>query len=506
MQNVLKWGILLVLFLPSFYFAARQKKWYLYLLLAFIGILPEQFSFRLHESLPLLTVSRMLIIMAAGFWFYDRTQTKKWSIPWAIAAFLGVNLLISLIHLFSDSDEINRMFIFVTERVLVVVMLKDLLTTREEFDRGVDFLIGGSCALAVIGILQTMFDYDVSSVLHLTKTYTSIQLLPRMGLTRAFGTFNAISYGCYCAIMLIPIYYRLKQTDRQRYSLAFALNIMALLCTFTRSAWLGIVGVMGLLFLTQPKKFILCLWKGVVMTMVLCLVLCLIQPKLGSAVLETGKSSANTLLQVLPDSWFQKNPSAGDADVTDSTGSTDATDATEPEETTPEPEKPGFDLSDDFGANASDPAYSRNVQWTAVKYMAREGTLILGYGYNALREGKIHFHYKQWGDDYKPTNYLDVGWVAVIAEGGLIYLLSFIGLLGYIFVQALRKWKQDGDFGFYKASGFIVIYILVINVLASYLNAGSVWLLLGLYFAYENLDKQNALSVPEEKPHKKWQF
>ena len=88
----------------------------------------------------------------------------------------------------------------------------------------------------------------------------------------------------------------------------------------------------------------------------------------------------------------------------------------------------------------------------------------------------------------------------------MLYLMTFAGLLTYLAVQAFRRRKQIGDFGFYKATGFIVIYLVVINVLASFLNAGAVWLLLGLFFAYENLDKQNALSAPALPSGKKWEF
>ena len=52
MQNIIKWLLLLLLFMPVFYFTLRNKKWYLYLSCAFIGILPDEFAIELSASYP----------------------------------------------------------------------------------------------------------------------------------------------------------------------------------------------------------------------------------------------------------------------------------------------------------------------------------------------------------------------------------------------------------------------------------------------------------------------
>ena len=194
--------ILCALFAPIIYLAFRQKKWYLYLLFAFIGVLPEQFSVRLHESIPLLSVSRILILILMGFWLYDKWKTRKFHFPKSLILFFGVNLIISLVNLRYGTDDIKRIFLLIFERVLLVIMLMDMIHDREEFHRCIDFAIMGCAALAVIGIVQTVFDYDLSSALHLTKTITSTQLAERMHLVRAFGTYNAISYGVTALLWL----------------------------------------------------------------------------------------------------------------------------------------------------------------------------------------------------------------------------------------------------------------------------------------------------------------
>jgi hypothetical protein len=490
MQNLIKWILLLALFAPILYFSLRQKKWYLYLLMAFTAILPEQFSVSLHEKLPLITASRILIVIAAAFWLVQRIQARNFRIPVALAVFLGINLAIAVFHLFWDLDEINRIFLFVMERGLVVVMLVDMITSREEFDRCVDFMILGCISLTVMAICQTVFDYDIASVLHLRETITSAMVSDRMGLVRAYATKNAITYGAYAAFMVLPIYYRMQGTGKQRYSIAFALNLVALFATFTRSAWLCIIGVGGLVFLTQPVKMLKTLWTSVVMVVVLCVAFSFIQPKFGTALSETAKSSVNTVLRVLPSDWFHTTQQELPSDTT-------------PEET--EPDEPGFDLSDEFGDNANNPTYSRLFQWSAVKYMAQDGHLLLGHGYNAFRQGQIYFTHKNWGDDYRVAPVLDVGFVSMIAESGLVGLLTYLGMLGYMMVQSLRKTRK-GTFDFYKVMIFSIIMYLLLNFLSAFVNIELAWLMFGLFYTYEALDKKDALREVPALPEKKWEF
>lgn len=491
MQNLIKWALLLALFAPVIYFAMRQKKWYLYLLMAFTAILPEQFSISLHDKLPLITASRILIIIAAAFWFFQRIRTRNFKIPVALAVFLAINLIISLFHLIWDMDEIKRIFLLVMERGLVVAILVDMIDSREEFDRCVDFMILGCSVLAVVAICQTVLDYDIASVLHLRETFTSAMVSNRMGLVRAYATKNAITYGAYSAFMVLPIYYRLQSTGKQRYSVAIALNFVALFATFTRSAWLCVIGVGGLVFLAQPAKLLKTLWKSIVLVLVLCVVFSFIQPKFGTALAETAKSSVNTVIKVLPAEWFAQKPQQ------------DLPSDTTPETT--EPEFPGFELSDDFGDNANNPSYSRLFQWSAVKYMAQNGQLLLGNGYNAFLQGQIYFTHNSWGNDYKVAPVLDVGFVSIIAESGLVGLLTYLGMLAYMVIRSLQKTRR-GSFDFYKVMIFSSIMYLLLNILSAFVNVALVWLMFGLFYAYESLDKKGVLGEEPAQPERKWQF
>ena len=497
--------IILALFLPIVYLAARQKKWYLFLLFGFMGVLPEQFSFEIHEKLPLITVTRLLIVLVCGFWAYNKLKTKKFNLPVSILAFLGVNILVSLINLRFGFDEVNRMFLYVFERALVMIMALDLVENKEEFETSVDFVILGSVAMALIGIMQTVFAFDAAEPLHITETITSISLTHRMGLTRAFATTNAISYGCYIAFVSPLMLYKLSQTHKHRYSVALALNLVALICTFSRSAWLCLIGVFGLIFLVRPKKFIKEAWVSVVLVLVLCLGLSLVQVKFGNALVETAKSSVNTVLDALPDSWFAEPETPDTPSQPDPEPEPDDPDESSKPQTPSKPQKPSFELSEEFGLNGDDPTYSRVMQWTAVKRMAMDGDLLLGYGYNGFAEGKAYFFRADWDSKWYVAKMMDVGFVALFVESGLVGFLAYIGLLGYIAVVSFKKRKSVEGFNFYKMSIFVVMSLVALNIMAAMMFDQIVWIYFALFYAYDKLHKEGKLKS-ESEPVAKWSF
>lgn len=442
--------LICLIFAPIVYLAAKQKKWYLYLAFAFLGILPDRFAIEFSKSLPLLTFSRILILLLIFYWVCF--CNGKLRMPKSLLAYACVNLLVSVINLRFGMGEVNRFVIVLMEQVLLVIAVAQLIQTREEFERCIDFMIMGCTALAVIGVMQTALNYDISTVLNITESRTDFLLSDRMGMTRASGTTNAINYGCYCAFMCLPILYRLEQTGKQRYAVAFLMNFVALLCTMSRSAWLCIGVVMLVLVLVRGKKVIRPFLPYIPLAAAACVAIVVMKPSLISALMETLRSTLNT---------FGANLS----------------------------------LSTDFGLNGSDPAYSRLVQWTAVEYMAMDGHLLLGHGYNSFIRGQLRYFYRQFGYWTKATT-LDVGWVSVIGDNGLVGAVCLAAFLLYIWGYSFRKKGNKQSFDFYKMMVYLIPVFFLLNFMAAFLNEGTVWLVVGLFFAYRRLDSGE---VPEGK-------
>jgi hypothetical protein len=250
--------------------------------------------------------------------------------------------------------------------------------------------------------------------------------------------------------------------------------------------------VFFLIFLLRRMKLIKPILPAAGMAVVLCAVLCLPQPKLAKAFVETGKSVVNTVLSVLP------------IDKDDSSSSEDSSGSTGEEQPDESDKKPPLELDEEFGPNASDPSYSRMAQWTAVDYMIGEGKLLCGYGYNAFPEGKLHYLFDRWTTEWMPARMLDVGLVAIITEGGLVGLLSLLGFLAFIFVCSWRNKQKGGRFDYYRVMLYSIPLYLLLNYLASFPSEGLFWVLCGLFYAQCKLDK--TLPPEEELCPQKWQF
>lgn len=459
----MKYILLLALIAPILYLAFRQKKWYLYLLFGFIGFLPEQFALQLHDKLPLISATRLLILLVVAVWLIKNWKTKKLVVPISILAYLGLNLLISVVNLQHGFDEINRMFLFVFERALLVICVADLIEDRQEIDRCIDFLILGCVAAAIIGIVQSVFEYDIASVLHLVETIASKKIPDRMGLMRAYGTYNAISFGCYCAIMLLLIYYRMDNTKKLYYGAAFAVVFMAMFCTLTRSAWLCCAAIIFLVVIIRRRKALKVLFPSAGMAILLCICLCLMQPKLLDAIVETAKSTMNTVISILPeDLRTSLMPEGSEDDLL-------------------------FELDEDFGLNANAPVHSRTQQWSAIEYMTGEGHLVFGYGYNAYPEGKLHYR-SRTDDTWQDAHAVDVGLVSLTTESGLLGLLSILGLLGYMVMVSWRRRTKTKELDFYKLMLYFVPLYLLLNVASSFLHKPVIWLTFALFYACHKLD------------------
>ena len=122
--------VLLVLFAPIVYLAVKKKEWYLYLLFAFYPILPDSFAIEISSSLPLLTGSRILILIVMVFWVRRVIVTHNVSIPRGLAVFVFINIMISVINISNGFGEVNRVFGIVLEQFLLVIILKELINDK----------------------------------------------------------------------------------------------------------------------------------------------------------------------------------------------------------------------------------------------------------------------------------------------------------------------------------------------------------------------------------------
>ncbi|MBE5943310.1 MAG: oligosaccharide repeat unit polymerase [Lachnospiraceae bacterium] len=440
----MKLAIVALLFLPIIIKALKQDKWYIYLVFAFYAILPDTFAIEISGSLPLITGSRMLILMLFAVWIYKKSSEMNAYIPAGLVVYIGISVALSLIHLDNGIGEINSLFIILFEQLLLTLLLVNLIDNKREFELCIDFMIYGCLAVAVMAVMQTVLSFDVTTSLDIVATRVNQEITDRMGMIRAGGTTNPISYGCYCAFMALVILYKFENTKKIKYMIFLLIDMLAFVCTMSRSSLLCFAIVIFAQLIIRNIKFIRPYLIYVPFVVVGIIVIFMASPGLRDSVSEMFKSVLNSL-------------GIG-----------------------------RYELSSEFGLNADNAAYSRMVQWSAIEHMEMDGELLFGYGYNAISRGEVYYYFKQFGT-WTRTSSVDVGFVRAATDYGLCGLILNIGLvLGVIFNSFIRK-SREQKYDFYNLAIYAMMLYIVLNIASAFYATTVFWLFMSLFFVYRKV-------------------
>ena len=412
--------------------------------MVYIYILPDTFAIEISTSLPLLTGKRILIIIVSVIWFYNMKFRKRSHIPKELLIYTIVALGISLFNLRINFGEFNNIFIIIFEQFLLVMTVKSIISEEEEVYRCLEFLIYGSGVLAVISILQTVLKIDLTTVLAISEDRVAEVITDRMNAVRAFGVTNAIKNGCYCAFMCMITMFMYEKKKQIRYIFFLVMNIIALVCTMTRSAILALGITVVIMIVIRNRAFLKIYFKYLIAAVVLVIGVLIVKPSIFEGITEVIKSILNVL---------------------------------------------GFDyeLSSDFGFNADNASYSRMVQWSAVYYMIKEGFAVCGYGYNAFIRGCLYYYFKQFGS-WTRAGALDTGFVGIAVEGGLLGLINNIMLWVSISFYSFRyRDKKSRESDIYKLTIYMTIMYFIINMASAFSNTDLIWLYMAIFFAYREI-------------------
>lgn len=442
---------LIILMVPIVYKLANEKKWYIYLLFSLYPILPDAFALELSSSLPLLTVSRMILLLNAVIWLWIDGGRIKLGLRKFIIIFWGLNILISLVHLIDYTGEINKIFNIVLHQILLIGIVRRFVKTKEEFIKCLDFMLLGFAVSCLAGVLQTLFSIDASEPLMQVLRGERIGLNERMGMERARGFCTSpILFACECGFFALLSLYMFEYKKKKIYILAVLLYIVGIIMSMSRSSMLGLAAILLLFLVTRYKVAVKKYLSYIGIALLGVIVVLVIMPDIAEKLFNPIKSALNVLGM-------------------------------------------NFDISSGFGDNASNPVGSRSEQWSLLFYMLQNGNLLLGYGYNAYTRGLLHFYYSGYSS-WDRAQALDVGFVSVLGEGGIIALANYIVFLvgiGYLSFRNRRK-GYESKLNFYMITIYVVIYYVLMNVASSCVDVKSFWLFVGLWVVYDEAIRMNS--------------
>lgn len=443
--SLMKLIIILALFMPIFYNCAKKKKWYLNLFYAFYPILPDSFAIEISKQLPLLSAKRIIILLLIVIWIY-KTMGKiklKGMIPVMIYVFFET--FVSCVNFRYGSGEVNRLFILVFETFIPFLMVNEFVKNENEIKDCLDFLLMASAAVFLISMLQVFANYDVTTVLSIVDGRVDTSLTQRMGVERARGFFNAISYGGYCSFLVIIALYRFLDNRKSKYLIYALCNFGGLILSMSRSSLVPLVVILIVIFLKEYNKLLVPIIKMSGFVVLSVIILLFIKPDITIVIFNLINSMLNTL-------GFNVNVSSA------------------------------------FGANAN-ASVSRLMQYSLFNDFFKNGGWIFGRGYNAFKNGMLYYYYPMWGK-WAVATMLDIGVVAEFASSGLIGLCTLTVFIICMF-KPVKSFVHEKKYDISYLMKYEIALYLILAFVTSCMKIDVFWLLLMLYIPFQRIATQN---------------
>lgn len=420
------------------------------LFFCFSCILPSYFGIELSASLPLITGTRLLILLLLIYVFLKRKRTnivsvlKNEKVLIILVVYFSFRIIAEVYFLPSLAGyAIKELFSIIFEQLLVMVLIIEVITDMRIFFRCIHSLIMGATLIFCVGIIQTFTGINLAYYLN-TVHRTMLQTNGlRLGLSRAEASFGHPVYFAEFCVLLIPlISYAFDVSKKKRYLFILALDIIALFLSNSRGALLP--GVMIFIFLLISKK------KSVkkkynyflVVSLFVMILIIFIVPSVGTLVDTVVKSILNIF-------------------------------------------GAGFDLGSDYGGN-SEGLDSRASQISGIWWVVTNGALLFGLGPEAHMRGLVsYFFNNRWNN----LRTIDVGYVGFFICEGLIGSIGQLALIFGMIYQSIKRRNRNEVMNANNSFCYCFIAYALLLLSATGLNI-IYWVIIGLFLAYNNLKQK----------------
>lgn len=227
------------------------------------------------KGIPLsISPASLLSLLAATFWLFAHftlvVGIAKGRMPVRSALFVYMTAMLATYgyatYGYLPSDELNladHAFILIVADVGLALLVCDGVRGRERLDFLLKVVVVAGAFVAVIGAFQFLIDLDLTRYLEFPGLrYTSEDsfVIERSGARRvAATTGHPIEFGVVCSMLLpLAVHFGFKAQERAepaaRWWVCSALIGMGLMFSVSRSAVLGMAGVVLVLFIGWPMR------------------------------------------------------------------------------------------------------------------------------------------------------------------------------------------------------------------------------------------------------------
>lgn len=426
--------------------ALKGNKKFILFFMAFYPVLPDYFAIELGGGLPLLKASRiLLLILMLCVCFHNkkihliRQPLKVTGLYWPLFIYFAARILANGYYALSLSAAINTEFTVIVEQLLLIVMICQVVRSREDVHLCVKTIVNASGVVAIISIINVLIGSNLFYNLNTVSRNVLMVSTVRMGIIRAEATFgHPVYYAMYCAL-IIPLALYVWQNEKNAWnSCVLGLNVIAAFLTESRGTIVVLLALFLVYVIIADKKT-----RNRILTAV-CAIAC-VAVVVSFVVPTVAQQFSNIIKSVMI--------AFGDSSET----------------------------IENFGGNSSTGLESRMIQLSGITWMLMHNA-IFGLGASCHTRGKLSYYIN---DAWSVRDTIDNGYVAYFVEEGLLGGLACFSL----FFSLLRtSWKRAT---FKNAenlnNGFFLCFLSYVAVMLSVADISQLlWVIIALYIIYNS--------------------
>ena len=389
------------------------KKKYLYLFIPCFLFLPEYYGFELSESLPIITVKRIMVLIFYIYAILNRkknfsfksfdlkTFCRKYSF---LIAYFILRTLTNLYYIGTYGQAAKTLLSIFFEQLFIILAFCLLDPSAQEVTTLIKSVVWSATALFVIGILESFTSIKPFDYLYTVSRVMLNDEVFRLGLLRSTATFGLPNlFGNACILVLPLILYLYNRTHHKEYLAACIINFFAVIHSGCRSDivfFFAIIAIYALYVIVKEKRFAEFIKNASIMAVItvsVMVILSLADSRLSYYYSGTAKSLLNEV---------------------------------------------GFNFDLDSGAPESTSGYGRNTegsesrtrQFTGIYYVSVRHPIV-GMGSGAQTRGQVEYY---WDNTWYAVTTYDVGLVEIFCDEGILGLLGVISLLIFMFLDSLK--------------------------------------------------------------------
>lgn len=443
-MELISWVFWLAAFAVTAFLSIKKShnnRRYLLFFLAWYPFLPGSFGIALSESLPLLTVNRVLLLILFVYYcsrlhYIKLTFLRKHAY---LIGFFVLAVVCNLVAFPAYSGAVKSLFAVIVEELLLLILLVNLLNDRDTLYAGLDVLLCVFGIICLVGVLQTVTGENLADVLKAVTTRGELtaEIEMRMGRVRASSVLNAISFANLCVFMAPLIMYMYETTRRWKYLILLTLDVVALVCTMTRGALFNLAFIVVVMLIERGQKFFNHYLRYVLVALGAGVLLCVVSSSIRDIVLGVFQSLLNVF---------------------------------------------GLDAKiENFGANMTRGVVSRTEQWTGILWALKHNP-VFGFGPDAYARGLIYYYSAEAG--WYPARALDTGFTSIIAQYGCVGGVAYLLLFGCLVVGAFRRSYRGPKNNMNQAFKYCFLLLFTLNTTSAFLDQNIFWIVTAMYLAY----------------------